>query len=119
MVQAVLEAEDEVELLRAELALAIFLLGWNYDLSPEAYGTLLDCSPGHPALSAMQRAFHKVALAHARAWQARAIPRALGVPGRTRVGGPQGGSPDRPSTSDPRAPALNPGRRSPEEHLPT
>jgi hypothetical protein len=65
-VAAVREAEDEAELLRAELALAICLLGRNYDLTPAALFDLLGHAPGVPALTATQEAFHRVALDHVR-----------------------------------------------------
>jgi hypothetical protein len=61
---AVLEAEDESERLRAELALAIFLLGRNYDLSPAVFREILSFRPGDAALVEMQRAFHEVAVEH-------------------------------------------------------
>ena len=66
-VAAVLEAEDEAERLRAELALAILLLATNYDLAPSDYGALLDYPPGDPALAAVQRAFHDLAMDYVRA----------------------------------------------------
>jgi hypothetical protein len=65
-VAAVLDAEDETERLRAELALAIALLARNYDLGPADYQELLDSESGSPVTVAMQRAFHTVALEHAR-----------------------------------------------------
>jgi hypothetical protein len=62
MLRMVCEAEDEAERLRAELALTIFLLNRNYELSPELYQTLLDFEPGDPALAALQRDVHGLAL---------------------------------------------------------
>lgn len=66
LIGGVLEAEDEVERLRAELALAIHLLGKNYDLEPADYGRVLEFPPGSPALTALQCDFHALAVAHAR-----------------------------------------------------
>jgi hypothetical protein len=66
LVAAVLEAEDRAERLRAELALAIHLLARNYRLGPADFLALLEFSPGDPALAALQRAFHEMALEHVR-----------------------------------------------------
>lgn len=63
-VDAVREAEDHVEQLRAELALAICLLVRNYVLGPDTLFALLDYPPGDPARLASQREFHRVALEH-------------------------------------------------------
>src|SRR5262245_36529215 len=48
-VAAVLEAEDEPERLRAELALTILLLGRNYNLAPEDFQALLTFPRSSPA----------------------------------------------------------------------
>ena len=63
MLRMVREAEDATERLRAELALTIFLLSRNYEISPELYQTLLDFEPGDPALTVLQRDVHALALA--------------------------------------------------------
>ncbi|HEX8203625.1 MAG TPA: hypothetical protein VF590_24325 [Isosphaeraceae bacterium] len=65
-VAAIREAEDEVERLRAELALAICLLERNYDLGPAALFDLLGYPPGTPALTAAQKELHRLALEHVR-----------------------------------------------------
>src|SRR4051812_10069484 len=65
-VAAVGEAEDQVERLQAELALAICLLERNYALTPTALFDLLGYPPGAPALSAAQRELHRMALDHLR-----------------------------------------------------
>jgi hypothetical protein len=46
LLRAVREAGDEAERCLAELALAIFLLGCNYELSPVDYQRLLVLPPG-------------------------------------------------------------------------
>lgn len=61
LLEMVSESEDRAETLRSELALTIFLLTRNYDLSPESLDRLLTFPPGDPALSALQRAVHDVA----------------------------------------------------------
>ena len=66
LVAALLEAEDDVERLRTELALAIHLLARNYDLRPADYAGILEYPPSAPGLGALQRALHAVALEHLR-----------------------------------------------------
>lgn len=62
MLKVVFEAEDEAERLRSELALTIFLLSRNYQLTPEAYQELLDFPPGDPTLVELQQAVHALAV---------------------------------------------------------
>jgi hypothetical protein len=62
MLRLVFEAEDEAERLRSELALIVFLLSRNYQLTPDLYQELLDFPPGDPALVEMQRAVHALAI---------------------------------------------------------
>jgi hypothetical protein len=64
LVQAILEVEDRSELRLAELALAIFLLGYNYSLSPSAFERLLGFTSESSESAASQLAFHHVALQH-------------------------------------------------------
>ena len=71
-IAAVLDAEDEAERLRAELALAILLLTRNYKLRPADYQELLCDRPGSPVIASLQEAFHAVALEHARHFRRRA-----------------------------------------------
>jgi len=66
---AVLEAADEFERLQAELALAIFLLGRNYDLSPVSFQEILCFEKSDPSLAAMQAVLHNVTLEHIRFMQ--------------------------------------------------
>src|SRR3954471_11611022 len=73
MVAEVLDAEDEAEQRRAELALAIALLARNYDLGPADYQELLGGESGGPITAALQRAFSDVALEHAYSLQPRAV----------------------------------------------
>ena len=67
LINAVCEAEDESERLKAELVLAIFLLCRNYELSPDALSALLIYASGDPALAELQEAFRRPAREHARA----------------------------------------------------
>lgn len=62
MLRVVYEAEDEAEQLRSELALTIFLLSRNYQLTSDAYQDLLDFQPGDPALIEMQQTVHVLAV---------------------------------------------------------
>ena len=63
---AITDADDLPERLRAELALGIFLLGSNYSLTAGEFLRLLEFPPGDPLGVAGQRAFHEIAVAHAR-----------------------------------------------------
>lgn len=62
LLAAVCEAEDRPEGLRAELALAVYLLDRNYDLSADQLLSLLSFPPGDPDLIALQEALHGVVL---------------------------------------------------------
>ena len=62
MLRMIGEAEDEADRLRSELALSIFLLARNYELTPEAFQVLLDFAPGDPAQAQMQRDVHALAV---------------------------------------------------------
>jgi hypothetical protein len=64
LLRAVREAEDEAERLLSELALAIFLLGCNYELSPSGYQRLLGFPSGAPELVEVQQEFHRLAQDH-------------------------------------------------------
>jgi len=64
IIQAILEAEDDSEQRRAELAFAIFLLGHNYRLSPADYERLLGSTPESPDSRDWQLAFHRIAQDH-------------------------------------------------------
>jgi hypothetical protein len=66
LLQALYEVESESERRLAELALAIFLLGQNYQLSPVDYQRLLGFAPHSPELTESQRAFSRVAQEHLR-----------------------------------------------------
>jgi hypothetical protein len=63
MLKLVRESEDMAERLRAELALTIFLLSRNYELSPEHYRAILGFESGDPALATLQRDVHAMAVA--------------------------------------------------------
>lgn len=86
IVGAILEAEDRDDRLRAELALAIYLLGRNYRLGAAEYGRLLEYRPGDPALEAMQAAVGEVAAGHAREALRRADLQPTGTPAMLRRG---------------------------------
>jgi len=64
LLRAVREAGDEAEKRLAELALAIFLLGCNYELSPMDYKRLLVFPPSESELVEVQQEFHRLALDH-------------------------------------------------------
>ena len=61
LLDAIREAEDRAEMLRAELALAIHLLDRNYLLDARELLSLLDFDPVGPSQTAAQRAFHELA----------------------------------------------------------
>ncbi|WP_406695927.1 hypothetical protein V5E97_33520 [Singulisphaera sp. Ch08] len=58
LLAAAINAEDQSEALRAELALTIYLLNRDYDLSPDQLALLLTFTPDDPALLALQIAVH-------------------------------------------------------------
>lgn len=62
LIAAALEAEDEAEALRVELALLILLLSRNYDLAPDQLASLLTFPPGAPDETALQTAVHRLVL---------------------------------------------------------
>jgi hypothetical protein len=64
VIQAVLEAEDQSERRLAELALAIFLIGLNYQLSSTDLVDLLTFQPRSLRLADSQRAFELLAREH-------------------------------------------------------
>jgi hypothetical protein len=66
ILQAIREAEDRNDLLRAELSLAILLLSKNYRLEPEQYQELLCFDRSSPTLASAQEAFHRLAMAYLR-----------------------------------------------------
>ncbi|WP_156512758.1 hypothetical protein [Planctomyces sp. SH-PL62] len=69
LVRAVVEADEEFDRRLAELAMAIFLLGSNYELSPEDFQRLLTFEPGSPEQSAWGLALRGVIAEHVReAW---------------------------------------------------
>jgi hypothetical protein len=65
-VEAVRDAEDEFERLRAELALTILLLARNYDLGPDDYQALLTFPSSRVERLAVPGALHDLADAHVR-----------------------------------------------------
>ena len=66
IVRAALEAEDEGELFRAEIALAIHLLHWNYTLSPDDLEDLLDDHGESRRRADLSHALSTLAQAHFR-----------------------------------------------------
>jgi hypothetical protein len=62
VLREILEVEDRDELLGAELALTIFLLARNYDLTPDDFAAILRFAPGDPAQPRMQAAVHALAM---------------------------------------------------------
>jgi hypothetical protein len=63
------EAEDAADLLRAELALAIYLLSRNYELAPADFQAILEFAPGDPSLAEMQHTVHELAINQYRAFR--------------------------------------------------
>ena len=61
---ALAEAEDEGERFRAELALAIHLLSWNYEVDREEIGALLDDQDGGRIGVDVARSLGELARAH-------------------------------------------------------
>jgi hypothetical protein len=78
LLRAIIEAEDQDERRRVELALAITLLACNYQLAAHDYAALLDFGPGDPALSAVQAALGEIASDHLRSFR----PTTVEVPRR-------------------------------------
>jgi hypothetical protein len=66
LIRAVLEAESQAEARLAELALAMFLLGQNYRLTPQDYQELFTFTSDSKELANSQAAFHDLALDHIR-----------------------------------------------------
>jgi hypothetical protein len=58
-----MEVEDFTEALQAELAVTIYLLRRNYELSPDQLALLLTFAPDDPALPALQKAMHEFLVA--------------------------------------------------------
>ena len=64
IIQAIMEVNDRSEQRLAELAFALFLLGFNYCLSPPDYECLLGFPPDSLELTAAQYTFHRIAQEH-------------------------------------------------------
>jgi len=64
LLRAICESDDEAGRGLAELALAIFLLNLNYDLSPVDLQDLLTFEPGSDALRDWRRELREIATAH-------------------------------------------------------
>jgi hypothetical protein len=62
VLREIVEVEDRDELLQAELALTIFLLARNYELTPDDFAAILGFAPGDPAQPRMQAAVHALAM---------------------------------------------------------
>lgn len=73
LLRAIIEAEDQDERRRAELALAIELLACNYRLTTDDYAALLDFETGDPALPAVQAALGEIAYDHLRTFRSTAV----------------------------------------------
>jgi hypothetical protein len=58
--RAIADAEDETDVLRAELALTIALLSQNYALAPEDFPRILSYRPGDPAQAETRRAIRSL-----------------------------------------------------------
>jgi hypothetical protein len=66
IIRAMVEAEDEGDLFRAEMALAIHLLGWNYALDPDDFEDLLDDHGEDRRRADLSHALNRLAMAHLR-----------------------------------------------------
>jgi hypothetical protein len=66
LLHAIVEAEDSSDRYLAELALAIFLLGYNYSLSASDFEYLLDFKTELSETTTSQLAFHQIAQEHLR-----------------------------------------------------
>jgi hypothetical protein len=64
IIQAIMEVGDSSEQCLGELALAIYLLGYNYCLSPLDYECLLGFTSESPESTVAQLAFHRIAQEH-------------------------------------------------------
>jgi hypothetical protein len=74
LIEAIMDAEDGSQQRRAELALAIFLLGHNYALSPADFTRLLGFRPDSPESTEWRLAFHQFAHEHVHAFLSTAGP---------------------------------------------
>lgn len=79
----ILESGSRLELLQGELALTIFLLGCNYELSPATCYQVLCFQPEDPLLAEAREALHALAMQHVRA--RRTVPEARPVVQVTRT----------------------------------
>jgi hypothetical protein len=64
ILRAALDAQDEGELFRAEMALAIHLLDWNYSLDPDDFEELLDDRGDDRRRADLSATMRTLALAH-------------------------------------------------------
>lgn len=64
LVEGMADAENAVDLARAELALGIYLLDLNYRLQPDDYAELLDVTPGDPRSDAVRVALRILTEGH-------------------------------------------------------
>ena len=67
LTRSLVEAESLTDLTRGELALAIFLLRRNYELTPAACFQVLGFAPNDPELRSAQQAVHVLAMDHVQA----------------------------------------------------
>jgi len=89
LIHAVQEAEDQSEQRLAELALAIFLIGLNYQLSSTALANLFTFQPRSQKLTNSQHAFESLARDHI-LWLARRGKLPLPAPSPSAEGRPPG-----------------------------
>jgi hypothetical protein len=68
IIRAIMESEDASEQCIAKLALAIFLLHYNYDLAPDDYQRLLGSSTSQKSVSDWRSDFNQIAQEHVRAF---------------------------------------------------
>ena len=75
LTRGVVEADSLVDLTRAELALAIFLLNRNYEMTPAACFQVLGFAPDDPESRSAQQAVHVLAMDHVKACPALQVAR--------------------------------------------
>jgi hypothetical protein len=91
LLDAVFEAEDRSEVLRAELALTVYLLDRDHGLAPGRLTALLSFPAGDPALAGLQEAVHGLVMESARRLRTYQVGESgAGYPRAHRPAGPLG-----------------------------
>lgn len=96
LLDSIVAADDQNDMLRAELALGIYLIVSNYDLPPLILNALLEFPQNDPELTRLQTELHTLAMEHIRAYRRSSdasippfhdplIARRFGIFGRVRA----------------------------------